>query len=60
MGLPFMKKAKETGEKKDLKENYTTEDHKIELSELLKSLNTDATQVSQLRGLPGGGAGLLA
>lgn len=47
MGLPFVKKkAKDTGEKKDLKQNYTTEDHKTDLGDLLRSLNSDATQVS--------------
>lgn len=47
MGLPFLKKKpKDTEGKKDLKQNYTTEDHKTDLDTLLKSLNTDATQVS--------------
>lgn len=47
MGLPFMSKKPKAkpGEKKDLKQNYTTEDHKTDLDTLLKSLNTDATQV---------------
>ncbi|CAM9704547.1 unnamed protein product [Scytosiphon promiscuus] len=44
MGLPFTKKKAETGDKKDLKANYTTEDHKTDLSALLASLNTHPTQ----------------
>lgn len=44
MGL-FKKKVEETGDKKDLKANYTTEDHKTELNALLGALNTHATQV---------------
>lgn len=46
MGL-FKKKApEETGEKKDLKANYTTEDHKTDLDALLSSLDTHPTNVS--------------
>lgn len=45
MGLPFGKKKADTGDKKDLKANYTTEDHKTDLSALLASLNTHPTQV---------------
>lgn len=43
---PFKKKKmEETGEKKDLKANYTTEDHKTDLDALLGSLSTHPTQV---------------
>lgn len=45
MGLFKKKKPEETGEKKDLKANYTTEDHKTDLDELLKSFGTDPVQV---------------
>lgn len=45
MGLPFGKKKAEPGDKKDLKANYTTEDHKTDLGALLASLNTHPTQV---------------
>lgn len=45
MGLFKKKKPEETGEKKDLKANYTTEDHKTDLDELLKSFGTDPAQV---------------
>lgn len=45
MNLFKKKKVEETGEKKDLKANYTTEDHKTDLDALLGSLNTHATQV---------------
>lgn len=45
MGL-FKKKVPEaTGEKKDLKANYTTEDHKTDLDVLLNSLNTHPANV---------------
>lgn len=44
MGL-FKKKQANADEKKDLKSNYTTEDHKTDLDVLLSSLNTHATQV---------------
>lgn len=57
MGLPFgKKKPQDTGEKKDLKQNYTTEDHKTDLGDLLKSFNSDATQVgTALEGARRGG-----
>lgn len=45
MGL-FKKKQEPAGEKKDLKQNYTTEDHKTDLGELLSSFGTDANKVS--------------
>lgn len=50
MGLPFMKKkqATDTGEKKDLKQNYTTDDHRTDLTELLKSFGTHAEQVGEV------------
>lgn len=44
MGLS-KKKVEESGEKKDLKANYTTEDHKTDLDVLLSNLNTHPTQV---------------
>ncbi|CBJ25862.1 conserved unknown protein [Ectocarpus siliculosus] len=43
MGM-FKKKQANTDEKKDLKSNYTTEDHKTDLDALLSSLGTHATQ----------------
>lgn len=50
MGL-FKKKApEETGEKKDLKANYTTEDHKTDINVLLSSLNTHPTNVGRFGG----------
>lgn len=49
MGLPFFKKkAGPKHEKSDLKQNYTTDDHKTELGDLLKALNTDATKVGDV------------
>eukprot|EP00903_Cladosiphon_okamuranus_P018875 g17361.t1 len=42
MGL-FKKKKAEEGEKKDLKANYTTEDHKTDIDALLRSLDTHPT-----------------
>ncbi|CAM9799376.1 unnamed protein product [Pylaiella littoralis] len=43
MGL-FKKKVEGSGEKKDLKANYTTEDHKTDLDVLLSNFNTHPTQ----------------
>ncbi|CAN0052626.1 unnamed protein product [Ectocarpus sp. 4 AP-2014] len=43
MGM-FKKKQVNADEKKDLKSNYTTEDHKTDLDALLDSLGTHATQ----------------
>lgn len=60
MGLPFgKKKAKVQGEKKDLKQNYTTEDHKTDLADLLRTLNSDATKVgTAVQGARRGGGGV--
>lgn len=47
MGLPcFNKKEEPVSEKKDLKQNYTTDDHKTDLGELLSGFGTDANKVS--------------
>ena len=48
MGLFKKAKPEETGEKKDLKANYTTEDHKTDLDALLASFGTNATKVGPL------------
>lgn len=40
------KKGQTDNEKKDLTQNYSTEDHKIELDVLLQSLGTNAAKVS--------------
>lgn len=45
MGFFKKKEAEDTGEKKDLKANYTTEDHKTDLDVLLSSLNTHPQNV---------------
>ena len=60
MGLPFAKKkAKDAGEKKDLKQNYTTDDHKTDLADLLRTFNSDATKVgSTLEGARRGRGGV--
>lgn len=43
---PFKKKKPKVQEdKNDLKENYTTEDHKVDLDELLNKLGTNLSQV---------------
>lgn len=43
---PFAKKKPKVQEdKSDLKENYTTEDHKVDLDELLQGLGTNISQV---------------
>lgn len=45
MGLFKKAQPADTGEKKDLKANYTTEDHKTDLNALLSSFGTHATNV---------------
>lgn len=57
MGLPFGKKRPQVAEeKKDLKQNYTTDDHKTDLDDLLRSLNSDASKVgTALEGARQGG-----
>lgn len=43
---PFAKKKPKVQEdKNDLKDNYTTEDHKVDLDELLDKLGTNISQV---------------
>lgn len=44
-GLAKKKAAATEEDKKDLTQNYTTEDHKVELHDLLQSLGTDAGKV---------------
>ncbi|CAM9356690.1 unnamed protein product [Discosporangium mesarthrocarpum] len=41
MKLPWSKKEKDPSEQKNLKENYTTEDHKTDLAVFLNNLGTD-------------------
>lgn len=45
MGLFKKAQPADTGEKKDLKANYTTEDHKTDIDQLLASFGTHATNV---------------
>ena len=54
MGIFKKAKVEDNEEKKDLKANYATEDHKADLEALLRSFGTHATNVRRLRLSPAG------